>query len=216
MKPVKLIIIMVLGVILSGCATVDTASRNSPFEHTADAQVSLAPAAGAAPSVRVEEIKVSVPSTLIVSELNSYYPPGDIVWRGDPHGDRYEQVKAIFEDGLARGTADLKGDVPVILDVEVERFHSVTEKTRYSIGGVHSIRFKLAIRDANTGELLREPSVVKADLNAYGGQRAIEAEQQGQTQKVRVTDHLSNVIATELRAPGTYKPRGFGFLLAAQ
>jgi hypothetical protein len=63
--------------------------------------------------------------------------------------------------------------------------------------------------------LLREPTVLKADLNAYGGQEAIDAELQGQTQKVRVTDHLSRVIATELRAPGTYQHRRFGFLQGA-
>ena len=215
MKTIQIILAMVVGLAASGCATVDTASRNSPFEQATGAEVPSASLAGAAPSVRVKDINVSVPSTLVVSEENSYYPSGDIVWRGDPRGDRYEQVKAMFDAGLARGTADLKGDVPVVLDVEVERFHSVTEKTRYTFGGVHSIRFKLTVRDANTGDLVREPTVLKADLNAYGGQEAIDAERQGQTQKVRVTDHLSRVIATELRAPGTYQYRRFGFLPGA-
>lgn len=211
MKTTKILLALMSAAILAGCTTVDTASRNSAYD-----QGMAVPTMTAAQSVRVTDIKVDVPKSLEVSELNSYYPPGDIVWRGDPPGNRYQQVQAIFADGLTRGTADLNGEVPVVLDVTVERFHALTEKTRYTVGGIHSIRFRLAVRDARTGELVREPSVIKADLKGFGGQRAIEADQKGQTQKVRITDHLSRVIATELRAPGSYESRGFGFLAFAQ
>ena len=211
MKPTRTLFALLLAALVAGCTTVDTASRNSAYDQGIAAATMTT-----GPSLRVTDINIDVPPTLVVSELNSYFPPGDIVWRGDPPGNRHQQVKAIFEDGMTRGAADLKGDVPVVLDVTVERFHSLSEKTRYTVGGIHSIRFKLAVRDARTGDLVREPSVIKADLKGYGGQRAIEADQMGQTQKVRITDHLSQVIATELRAPGSYKSRGFGFLAAAQ
>lgn len=31
-------------------------------------------------------------SDLSVSESNSYYPNADVVWRGDPIGDRIQQI----------------------------------------------------------------------------------------------------------------------------
>jgi hypothetical protein len=40
-----------------------------------------------------------------------------------------------------------------------------------------------------------------ADLDAFGGQQAINAEARGQTQKVRITDHLAEVIRQELSNP---------------
>ncbi|MGA9411247.1 MAG: DUF6778 family protein [Roseobacter sp.] len=216
MKLMKMIIALAFGGMLAGCATVDTPSRNSAFDPSIGPNAAFGSAqpvsSEAMPSFRVEEINVLVPSALIVSEENVYYPRGDIVWRGDPYGDRHAQVKAIFDDALARGTAEMQGEVPVILDVTVERFHGLTEKTRYTVGGIHSIRFELAVRDAETGLLLEEPRSVKADLKGFGGQRAIDAEQQGQTQKVRVTDHLSEVIQDELRQPEGFQNPKLGLV----
>ncbi|MEM1351166.1 MAG: DUF6778 family protein [Pseudomonadota bacterium] len=149
-------------------------------------------------SLRVQAVNVSVPKTLLISEANSYYPRGDIVWRGDPPGNRHDQIKAIFETAAARAAKRLPGDQAVIVDIEVERFHALTEKTRYTVGGVHSIRFKLSLRDAETGVSLGSPQTVKADLKGYGGQRALDADRQGLTQKVRITDHLASVIFAQL------------------
>ena len=200
MKHVKLIAALLVAVGISGCATTETATRNTPFiagEQLPELQgVPLAMA-----NVDVVDIVVEVPKSLIASEENGYYPRGDIVWRGEPAGDRHLQVKQIFEEGFERGVAGFNGAVPVIVAVEVERFHSVTEKTRYTIGGVHSIRFNMALYHAQTGQPLTERKVVKADLRAYGGQRAVNAERQGLTQRVRVVSHLSGVIQTELGRP---------------
>ncbi len=216
MRLAKLICAMTVAIALAGCASFDTPSRNTAFDQSLPA----GPAFGvtqpvfseALPSFRVDEINVVVPPSLIVSEENVYYPRGDIVWRGDPYGDRHMQVQAIFDEALTRGTADMQGEVPVILDVTVERFHGLTEKTRYTVGGVHSIRFTLAVRDAETGLLLEEPRSVKADLKGFGGQRAINAERQGQTQKVRITDHLSRVIQDELRQPEGFENPQLGLV----
>lgn len=151
-----------------------------------------------APATRnydVVGLEVAVPRTLVVSEANSYYPGADIVWRGDPPGDRYKQVEAIFDSGMQRGFSTLGGSRDVVVEIEVQRFHSLTEKARYTVGGVHSITFLVTVRDARTGEVIEGPRRVKADLKAYGGQTALDAERRGETQKVRITEHLADVSA---------------------
>lgn len=207
MNLMKSLSMMCIAVVLSGCAMSDFPSRNATFDGTTPGGVFSA-GTGAAyltsaqlAAVDVVAFNVSVPQTLKVSEAHGYYPAGDIVWRGEPLADRYLQVRRIFDDGIARGLSALNGQIPARLDIEVERFHSVTEKTRYTIGGVHSIRFKMALRHAQTGEPLMPPRVVKANLKAYGGQKAVEAEREGQTQRVRVVAHLANVIQAELGRP---------------
>ena len=59
------------------------------------------------PRYDVVAVNVDVPKTLKVSEANMYYPVADIVWRGEPRGDRHAQVKAIFQEAFAAGTKDL-------------------------------------------------------------------------------------------------------------
>ncbi len=162
--------------------------------------------------VTVNEITVRVPRTLKVSERNVYLPRADIVWRGDPIGDRYAQVQKIFETALRRGVADLKGPIRVDLDVQVRRFHALTEKARYTIGGVHAITFDLAIKDPETGELLVPVRRIRADLEAFGGQQAILADARGETQKVRITNHLAEVIRAELSNPEGYRNASLGFI----
>ncbi|GAA6175535.1 DUF6778 family protein [Sulfitobacter pacificus] len=146
----------------------------------------------------VTAININVPRSLTVSEANLYYPKADIVWRGELIGDRHAQIKQIFDTAFRAGTADISGPTGVILDAEVVRFHSVTEKARYSVGGVHNMIFKLTVRRASTGEALGPTRLVRADLPAFGGKEAIDADRAGQTQKVRVTDFLSQAIRHEL------------------
>jgi hypothetical protein len=208
MKTLKLIMMLGMGALVSACATTDTATRNARFDpvpaqtsQIAPQQFSAAAATNFSSAFKVEQINVLVPQTLKVSERNRYYPGGDIVWREDPIGDRHAQVKAIFDAGLTKGTTAMAGDAAIRLDVKVMRFHALTEKARYTTGGVHSITFALWVRDAKTGVALSEPRLVQADLDAFGGQQAINAEARGQTQKVRITDHLAEVIRQELSNP---------------
>ena len=222
----KMLMALGLAATVSACGAVDIASRNAPFEdvpstsqRTYTTQKNLAAQPSPVPAqildqLSVAAINVRVPETLRVSEANRYYPSGDIVWREDPIGNRHAQVKAIFEAALATGTASLQGPVPVILDVEVERFHALTEKARYTVGGVHSIRFKLQLRDAQTGAPLSEPRVVQADLDGFGGQQALQAEARGLTQKVRISAHLAEVIRQELTRPEGYRNARLGFFQA--
>lgn len=180
--------------------------------------VQSAPIAAAAPaqavqrSIRVSSVRVSVPKTLVVNEANEYYPKGDIVWREDPPGDRHAQVKAIFDAAMHAGTRSFRGSVPVRLDIEVRRFHALSQKARYSIGGVHAITFTLVVRDLRNGQVIGTPRVVRADLKALGGSEAIAADAQGLTQKRRITSHLAKVIQQELTQAGGYKNKDLGYL----
>lgn len=221
MKLIKLITFLGLGALVSACADIETATRNTPFGTApAFAQVSLgampllsatpmvALPQSVAPQMRITAINVTVPQSLKVSEANRYYPSGDIVWREDPFGDRHAQIKAIFETGLQRGADTMGGDYLVVLDVTVSRFHALTEKARYTVGGVHSIAFTMQLRDTRTGAPVGAPREVKANLKAYGGQQAIDAESRGQTQKVRITAHLAEVLRQEMtRIDGFETPK---------
>lgn len=203
--------ILALGAVLavSACATTPV-SRD----------VSVAPFDGGVQQASVQGLRdfyvagvnISVPRSLVVSEKNSYYPGGDIVWHGDPMGDRFAQVQAIFDAGIKAGTRGFTGSRAVVIDVQVTRFHSLTPKARYTVGGVHSISFHMRVRDAKTGAVLVPSHLVRADLQAYGGAVAVAAEAHGDTQKVRVTNHLAAVFQQELRKPGSFVPEGTGVM----
>lgn len=193
MKLIKTAAIAVIGLTLSGCASIeDTATRNAPFS------LENAPAPALSQIVDVTDVNVNVSRDLRVSEAEVYYPMADIVWRGDAPGDRYEQVGAIFETSADAATRDLDQGPQARVDIDVTRFHSLTNKTRYTVGGVHSITFVLSVKDPETGVDLIAPREIKADLKGYGGQKATMAEARGETQKKRITEHLTRVIREEL------------------
>lgn len=185
---------------LAACAGDDIASRNAatPLMDTAQPARSLVIAQ---PRYTVQAVRVTVPRTLKVSEANMFFPIADIVWRGDPRGDRHAQVEALMTAALTEGTRTMRSGPAVVVEVEVRRFHSLTEKAKFTTGGVHAIRFVLAVRDAQTGALLDGPRMVNADFKAWGGKRAFEAEARGLTDKVLISDQLKSVILRELSAP---------------
>jgi hypothetical protein len=136
------------------------------------------------------ELIIDVPQSLTVSEANAYKPRADIVWREDPMGDRHAQVAAVMRGGLEPALSSMRGDVPVQIVLEVTRFHAQTERVRYTFGGEHEIEFVYLVRHAETGAILAGPEAADLTFRAYGGQRALEAEQQGITQRVRITERL--------------------------
>jgi len=217
MQRFKLVLLLVIAGLVSACASTNTTTRNLPFEA---APLAASPASAqsrmVAPimDVRVDSITVTVPRSLTVSEANRYLPAGDIVWREDPLGDRYAQVADIFYTAMERGTAALDGATPVVLDIEVSRFHALTEKARYTTGGVHNINFTMTLRNAETGALLGDPRRVRADLEAFGGQKALAAEARGETQKVRIVAHLAEVIRQELTTVEGFKNPKLGIIQA--
>lgn len=208
MMTAKTLTALALALGLSACAQVDTPSRGA----TADLPMMptqmnlLADTAGVRvlhAQYDVEAITVSVPRDLKVSEANTFYPRADIVWRGEPRGDRYQQVSAIFTEAFARGTATMVAGRQVAVEVEILRFHCLTEKTRYTVGGTHSLKFNFTVRDVATGEVIDGPRLVVADIPAAGGARAIAEDQAGRTQRIVVVERLAEVIRRELSAPAS-------------
>ena len=195
MKLIKAVALGGIAALLTACSGADVVSRN------AAPAVAAVPTA-AAPQIErdyaVHSIRFAVPEDMTVSEANSYYPIADIVWRGDPLGNRAQQISDIFQTSILSAGQGLDGQVPVTVDVELARFHSLTERTRYSVGGTHSIKFDLTIRHAETGEVLEQRRRINADLAALGGYAALMADQRGETQKARITTHLTSVFFREL------------------
>ena len=142
-----------------------------------------------------------VPRDLLVSEADVYLPIADIVWHGDPEGDRYAQIEAIFETALGQATADMTEGREVKVVAQVLKFHGVTDKTRATVGGNFAMHFYLTVLDAHTGALIDGPRLVVADTPASGGVRALREEQRGITQKFVVTNRLVEVFDEELAKP---------------
>ncbi len=203
MTYVRMVMLMILGLAVSACASVETATRNAPLEPIPTEMRS------ATPSFHLADFQVIVPEALQASEANSYFPAGDIVWRGDAPGNRHAQVQAIFDNSIRLGLTDVDGALPVRVEIVVKRFHALTEKTRYTVGGIHNIVFDVTLRDPVSGAVIRGPVEIKANLEGYGGQQAIEADAKGLTQKYRITQHLARVLREEMTlATGYIAPRG--------
>ncbi len=179
---------------LSACASPGAVSRNAPFDQAPIMDFSTQ-------DWGVVQLVIDVPRDLSVSEANGLKPRADIVWREDPAGDRHAQVEAIFQEALAPVLTPETGSIPVIVRIEVTKFHAVTERARYTIGGEHEIEFMLTVFDAESGMSISGPRPVDLTFRAHGGQAAIDAEAQGITQRVRITERLVNWAASEFPAP---------------
>lgn len=203
-------------VLAAACAAPPPATRAvAPLAADGIAAMPVAAAAptGArddrAPATRwnVRDVRVTVPDTLTVSEANLFYPMADIVWRGEPPGDRHAQVQAIIAEAFDAATADMTQGLAVTLDVQVLRFHSVTEKTRFTVGGVHAIQMRVTLRDPRSGAVIDGPRHVVANIPAAGGRRALEEDRAGLTQRVVIVRNLIPIIRAELgRAPAGPPP----------
>ncbi|SMY09669.1 DUF6778 family protein [Flavimaricola marinus] len=200
----KLITALALAVGLSACATVDTSTRNAPLE------LPTLQASDSGTEIRRDynlmDVVVVVPESLRASESNAYYPVADIVWRGDAIGDRHAQVADLFKAAARDVASDLNGSQDVYVQITVARFHGVTERTRYSVGGVYNMVFDMTIVDG-AGNIVEPTRRIEADLPAPGGQAALELEQSGQTEKVRVVDYLTFVLTRELSPALAVAPR---------
>lgn len=189
---------MALGV--SACASTETVSRNAPIEATPLQTAARAPSGLA---FNVSGFQVDVPESLTVVETSGYYPNADIVWRGDAQGNRHNQIEAIFEQAAAQAAAATAGNYEVVAVIEVVRFHGVTERTRYTTGGVYDIDFVMSFVDPVTGAVVSGPTMHEASLRAPGGVEALQLEQAGQTEKVRVLQHLTNYLAQQFATAAT-------------
>ncbi len=192
--PLRFSAIALLAVGLSGCMMSQPPSRG-----VGGAQ-SLMPEAGQ--SYSVKQVNVLVPRNLVVSEENSYKPAADIVWHGESVGNRYAQVEKLMRDGIGAGARSFQSGRAVILDVQVQRFHALTQKTRDSIGGKHELIYALTVRDAASGEVLRLVPKVNATVRGAGGAAAQAEEAAGRTQAVVIREALANSIQKELSRAG--------------
>lgn len=146
----------------------------------------------------VHDIQVVVPDSLTTTEVNIFQPDVDIVWHGDPQGDRRAQVGVILHDGLEMAAASLIPENlhrPVAIKATLIEFHSLTPRARAVIGGVHKVSFSIEVVDLKTGEILAGPTVIEADEFAYGRFEAVQADAEGQTMKVRITNRIAEVVA---------------------
>lgn len=193
---VKYIARMALALSVTACATTQNVASKNVIQS----------APGAVHEIQsgylVTQLTVIIPDDLTVSEANVYLPLVDIVWREDPLGDRKVQVQDILIDAIVKGVSKVPDGQPVTMEVRLNMFHALTEKTRYSVGGRHNINFDYVLRDAKTGIPLAEAKTINASLKAYGGTRAITAMAHGETQKVRITKHIENLMYLEMSKGG--------------
>ena len=146
----------------------------------------------------VDRLDVDVPDTLVVSEANLFYPKADIVWRAEPIGDRYAQVKSVLAEGFGAGVAGMTSGPRAVVSLRLERFHSLTEKARYSVGGVHDVVVLLTVRDAASQAILEGPRRIEIAIRASGGDKAIAEDVAGNTQRMVIVAGLAEAIRREL------------------
>lgn len=195
---------------LTGCGTgllpgPDTAALEQA--PPVDATVSTDQAEAIA--LAVASVEVIVPRSLVVSEEDTFVPSADIVWRGDPPGDRHLQVAEIFlaaaktvsgevePEGAAAAEADAAAP-GLILSIEVTRFHGLTERARFTTGGNYAMRYIVTLRDAASGAVVAGPTHVKGDIKGSGGARAVSEDVSGRTEKVVVSERIVQVLRLTL------------------
>ncbi|ABL70082.1 DUF6778 family protein [Paracoccus denitrificans] len=180
LKPALLALGLALG--LAGCATT--------WETTYQ-QLDAAQTAG----WRVAAVEVAVPDALTTSEANNYIPDFDIVWHGEPAGDRRVQVAAILREGIEKGAAGLNGKTGVRIVATVSQFHAITPVVRERLqnSGVHNIRYTVQVFDARSGAALSQPQLIKAEFPALVGKAGDEAEARGLTQRVQIVNQIAAV-----------------------
>ena len=143
---------------------------------------------------KLANVVATVPASLTVSNSNTYAPNADIVWHGEPFGDRRAQVAAIMDEGITRGATGLRGSRPVTISARVLQFHAVTPAAvARAPAAVHNIEYTIQVSDAQTGAELTPEEVISADLEAYVGSAAVAAAINGLSQKRRITDHIDLV-----------------------
>ncbi len=188
--------------LLSACAGGDIVSRNaltnSELLGSKDGEMRASVPLNR--SYRVVDVRVEVPETLTSSEDNGIKPRVDILWQEDPAGDRHAQVRELMTAALEEGVAATEGSRDVVLDVVMTRFHALTKRTRYSIGGEHEVWMYVAVRDAETGELLEPARRIGFDHRISAAQ-ALENEAQGLNQRLEITALVKEMIRQELTRP---------------
>lgn len=185
MKFVKAITVIAALGVLASCT-----SRNTTFDDEVRSLEST--------DWHVHGVRVTVPESLTTTEVNIFQPDVDIVWHGDPQGDRRAQVGEILHDGLEKAAESLFPENThraVIIKATLLQFHSLTPRARAITGGVHKVKFSIEAVDQITGEVLAGPTVIEADEFAFGGRSAVASDAEGETMKIRITNRIAEVVA---------------------
>ncbi len=151
------------------------------------------------------QVEISNGLTVTQSPSRRYPPLSELVWYGDPPGDRKAQVATLMADAVRAGAADaLAGSQPVTIALNVTEFHAMTPRARSTELqlGVHEIMFDISVVDASGATLASEKGV-RSDLQAFSGAAAVQAEQLGQGQKIRIQRRVAQVIRAWLVAAGS-------------
>jgi hypothetical protein len=144
----------------------------------------------------VTDVRAFVHDNRTVSDDNVLVPLADIVWHGEPAGDRKAQVAAIVADGMRVAAAPLAEGRPVEIHIAVDRFHGVSPvAVARSPAAVHDVAFRVAVVDRGTREVLVPPVRITAALPAYTQTNARLSRLQGETERQRIVDHVAEVMA---------------------
>lgn len=178
---------VLIGVVLSflaGCSGTWEVAYDTPVDPAV------------ARSWTVSDVVVVTPESLSVSNANTYAPNADIVWHGEAFGNRRQQVTRIMGEGIRKGSTGLKGPRKVTIMATVVQFHAVTPTSVANApGAVHNIRYVAQVMDTASGLPLTEPEEIAANLEAYVGAAAVTAAIAGDTQRVRIVDHIGRVTS---------------------
>lgn len=147
-------------------------------------------------SWHVTEVSVAAPRSLTTTEANVLAPNADVVWHGEPAGNRRAQTARILEEGLRKGSAGLRGSRRVAIEAQLLEFHGVTPiAVNQSPAAVHNITYVIRIVDPSTEETLAGPDRIQADLPAYTQSQATVAAENGITERRRIVDHIARTTA---------------------
>lgn len=193
---IKGMVVVVSALTLSACV--------APRVSKTDFTQGVGQAASQVAAWSLGDVQVAISNTLTVTQSPSrrYPPTTELVWYGDPPGDRMAQVKALMEDAVRAGAADaLSGSKPVTISLNITQFHAMTPRARATELqlGVHEIMFDIAVTDGS-GAVIASETGVRADLQAYSGASALQAEKLGQGQKIRIQSRVAQVIRAWLVA----------------
>ena len=193
MRLLKTVLATALVFFVAGCVNDNGVTRNATLEAPL-------PSVGeqALPSYTVRNVQIIVPETLSVSEANSIKPVADIVWRGDIGGTRHEQLRVLFEEAARDGAERLRGQVPVVAEMTLTRFHGLTQRTRYSYQGDYDINFVLVVRNANTGDVIEGPRNVRLVLDSPHPDDVLAMDARGYSERMFVKDYLVGALAQVL------------------
>ncbi|MEO1495154.1 MAG: DUF6778 family protein [Pseudomonadota bacterium] len=115
----------------------------------------------------------------------------NFVWEGDGDGNRKKLVIALFEDAMQDiGREAMTGNRAVAMNVEVTRFHALTQASRLLCCGEHNIRANLSVTDAGSGEVLAEGEDIYLGRVALGGIPGLVAVAAGRDQRVRIRESI--------------------------